>query len=145
MQHLPLGGGDRVALAEMHRVLKPGGVLYIRTNVQAFPRVPDDPVAVWHKYDPAELAEKLRAAGFEILRLSRINALLGLAEIPGELRAARTRKKHSSFEVVSKPLRKSPAWSSAVKRAWLRLEGRAIRAGLRLPTGRSLVALCRRR
>lgn len=145
MQHLPLGGGDRVALAEMHRVLKPGGVLYIRTNVQSFPRVPDDPAAVWHKYDPAELSEKLRSAGFDILRLSRINALLGLAEIPGELRAARTRQKHSSFEVVSKPLRKSPAWSAAIKRAWLRVEGRAIRAGVQLPTGRSLVALCRRK
>ena len=145
MQHLPLGGGDTVALDEMHRVLKPGGLLYIRTNVQSYPRVPDDPVAVWHKYDPGELSGKLRASGFEILRLSRINALLGLAEIPGELRAARTRKKHSSFDVVSKPLRKSPAWSSALKRAWLRVEGRAVRAGMQLPTGRSLVALCRRR
>jgi SAM-dependent methyltransferase len=144
MQHLPLGGGDRAALAEMHRVLKPGGHLFIRTNVQAFPRVADDPVAVWHKYDPAELRAKLADAGFEIIRLSRINALLGLAEIPGELRAARTRRKHSSYEVVSKPLKESARWSAALKRAWLRIEGRAVRAGVPLPTGRSLIAFCRR-
>lgn len=144
MQHLPLEGGDHAALREMFRVLKPGGHLFIRTNVQSYPRVSDDPVAVWHKYEPGELETKLRAAGFEVLRLSRINALLGLAEIPGELRAARTRSTHSSYEVVSKPLRPSASWSSAIKRAWLRMEGRAIRAGIRLPTGRSLIAFCRR-
>jgi SAM-dependent methyltransferase len=144
MQHLPLDGGDRVTLREMHRVLKPGGHLFIRTNVQAFPRVSDDPVAVWHKYDVGELRDKLRDAGFDVLRLSRMNALLGLAEIPGELRRARERKQHTSYEVVSKPLRQSPAWSNAIKRAWLRMEGRVVRAGVPLPTGRSLIALCRR-
>jgi SAM-dependent methyltransferase len=144
MQHLPLHGGDRVALREMHRVLKPGGYLFIRTNVQAFPHVPDDPIAVWHKYEPDELAGKLTDSGFSVVRLSRINALLGLAEIPGELRRGRDRRHHSSYDVVTAPMRKPRAWSSALKRAWLRLEGRAIRAGVRLPMGRSLIALCRR-
>lgn len=144
MQHLPLAGGDRTALAEMYRVLKPGGYLFVRTNVQAFPRVPDDAEAVWHKYDADELRTKLDDAGFSIIRLSRINALLGLAEIPGELRRARQGQRHTSYSVVSSARREHAKWSSALKRRWLRLEGHAIRLGLRLPTGRSLVALCRR-
>jgi SAM-dependent methyltransferase len=143
LQHLPLDGGDRLALAEMHRVLKPGGHLFVRTNVQAFPRVPDDPEAVWHKYEPAELEGKLRNAGFTILRLSRINALLGLAEIPGEWRRRGRLREHTSYQVVRSTPSQRARWAAGVKRAWLRLEGRAVRAGIRLPTGRSLVALCR--
>jgi SAM-dependent methyltransferase len=144
MQHLPLGGGDVAALNEMHRVLKPGGYLFIRTNVQAFPRVPDDPEAVWHKYEPRELATKLREAGFSVVRLSRINALLGLAEIPGEVLRKVAGKGHSSYDVVSRPVPPSGGLLSVLKRRWLRLEGSAVRAGLSLPTGRSLIALCRR-
>src|SRR5438128_6252716 len=81
LQHLPLAGGDRKALQEMARVLKRGGHLLVRTNAQAFPRTRDDQRFQFHRYRPAELREKLQEAGFRVLRLSRVNALLGLAEI----------------------------------------------------------------
>jgi SAM-dependent methyltransferase len=144
LQHLPLDGGDRAALGEMRRVLRPRGHLFIRTNAQAFPRVPDDRAAVWHKYEPDELADKLADAGFSIVRLSRINALLSLAEIPKEVRRARQRRRHSSYDVVNAPPRQQRRWAAALKRAWLVNEGRMVRAGLRLPMGRSIVALCQR-
>src|SRR5439155_18466147 len=102
----------------------------------------------WHKYEPHEMAAKLKDAGFTVLRLSRINAVLGLVEILGELRRARHQHSspnhHSSYDVVTTPVKRSATWTTRLKRGWLRVEGRAVRAGLRLPVGRSLVALCRR-
>ena len=141
-QHLPLRGGDLVALAEIHRVLRPGGLLLLRTNAQATPRVEDDVVASFHKYEPAELAAKLRATGFDVLRLSRINGLLGLAEIPRELRAKRSRS-DSGYRGILADTKGEPGWSRGLKEGWLRLEGRAVAAGTRLPMGRTIVALCR--
>jgi SAM-dependent methyltransferase len=142
VQHLPLAGGDIIAMGEMHRVLKPGGTLLLRTNAQAYPRTPDDTRFAFHRYEPAELRKKLESSGFDVLRLSRINAILGLAEIPRELRASRSQP--SAYHgILARPGRRS--WSNALKRKWLRLEGRMIRAGVPLPVGRTILALCARR
>lgn len=142
VQHLPLGGGDVRALREMRRVMRAGGVLLLRTNAQAFPHVGDDPTYNFHKYEPAELRAKLREAGFTVLRCSRVNALLGLAEIPRELRAKREHGEHEYRGILATP-RARPDWAHALKRRWLRVEGRAVRAGVRLPMGRTIMALCR--
>lgn len=142
LQHLPLAGGDRRALAEIARVLRPGGCLLLRTNAQAFPTEPDDVAHDFHKYRPVELRERLQQAGFDVLRLGRLNALLGLAEIPRELRARN--QGHSYHGLLSEP-RREPRWKSAPKRAWLRLEGWAVEYGGSWPLGRTTIALCRRR
>ena len=141
LQHLPLDGGDATALAEMRRVLRPGGHLLLRTNAQAFPHAADDPEFNFHKYRPGELRDKLAAAGFTVLRLSRLNALLGLAEIPRELRATRTQG--GGYHGILAAPTHGASLSATLKRRWLRLEGRAVRAGLPLPFGRTIVALCR--
>ncbi len=140
LQHLPLNGGDDAALAEFHRVLKPGGHLFVRTNAQSFPVSPDDPDANFHKYRTDELRNKLTQAGFEVLRIGRLNALLGLAEIPRELRSAK-RTKRGYQGILAQPGK--PGALAGFKRTWLRQEGRLLRAGLQLPLGRTLVALCR--
>ncbi len=141
LQHLPLGGGDERALGEIVRVLKPGGHVFIRTNGQSFPRAADDPTYQFHKYETPELRAKLIAAGLHVVRLGRLNALLGLAEIPRELRAQSA--EHSYHGLLSEP-RAEAAWSRWLKRAWLRTEGRLVRRGASLPLGRTIVALCRR-
>lgn len=142
VQHLPLEGGDERALREMWRILRPGGFLLLRTNAQAFPRGADDPEYDFRRYVTGDLRGKLTGAGFEIVRLGRLNALLGLAEIPRDLRAAR-REGSGYHGILSRP---APAGSLAgrLKRSWLRLEGRAVRAGLSLPGGRAHLALCRK-
>lgn len=144
VQHLPLDGGDRLALAEMYRVLRPGGYLLLRTNAQALPHVADDREFNFHKYRRRELAMKLARTGFQVRRCSRINALLGLAEIPRELRAARRRTGENSYSGILAHTRPEPRWSRALKRRWLRLEGAAVRAGLHVPLGRTVLALCRK-
>jgi SAM-dependent methyltransferase len=143
LQHLPLGGGDVTALGEMHRVLKPGGTLFIRTNGQSYPRTRDDHEFNFHKYEPGELRAKLGAAGFGVKRLSRINALLGLAEIPRELRANRDQKSDGYHGILAPPSSDHPV-SRKLKRGWLKLEGRAVAAGVSLPLGRTIVAVCER-
>ena len=141
LQHLPLDGGDRRAMHEIVRVLKPGGYVFIRTNGQSFPRAADDPVYQFHKYETAELRDKLTAAGLRVIRVGRLNALLGLAEIPRELKA--DRGGHSYHGLLSEP-RVEPAWRAGFKRAWLRFEGRLVSVGGSWPLGRTIVAVCQR-
>ena len=138
LQHLPLGGGDARALAEIRRVLRPGGLLFVRTNAQALPRTPDDPQYNFHKYTTHELRAKLEAGGFHVRRIGRVNAVLGLAEIPRELRARRSSEGGYVGLLATIP-RLGFAWHA--KRAWLRLESKFVAAGLSLPLGRTLVAL----
>lgn len=142
LQHLPLNRGDETALAELHRVLRPGGYLLARTNAQAFPRTPDDPEHDFHKYRPAELARKMTAAGFTVIRLSRLNALLGLAEIPRELRA--NHEAGRGYHGILSDPGTAEGLAGRLKRRWLSVEARAVARGWKLPAGRTLLALCRR-
>ena len=67
---------DRGALREMARVLKPGGVLVI--TVPAFQALWSDWDVVLHhvrRYRRAQLVDRLREAGFELLHCSYINVL----------------------------------------------------------------------
>jgi SAM-dependent methyltransferase len=141
LQHLPIDGGDARALAEFARVLRPGGALLIRTNAQSFPRIPEDREFAYRRYEAAELRERLVAAGFEIRIFGRVNALLGLAEIPRELRARRDNAP-TYHGILTQP-RQEHGVARAVKLGMLRLEGRALAAGWQLPLGRTIFALCR--
>lgn len=141
LQHLPLDGGDSTALSEFARVLAPRGVLLVRTNAQSIPRTREDKEFSFRKYEPKMLRRRLVAAGFDVEILGRCNAVLGLAEIPRELRAAR-QQSHDYHGILAEPRGESAIVHSILRR-WLRFEGRAMIAGLPLPLGRTLFALCR--
>lgn len=139
IQHLPLDRGDLQALSEFFRVLRPGGYLLLRTNAQSWPHTIDDPANNFRKYSPALLRDRLNQAGFVIDYLSRANALLGLAEIPREARASREGG-HGYHGILAEP-RGHAGIGRSLKRGMLRIEGVAIANHMRLPFGRSLVAL----
>ncbi len=141
LQHLPHPSGDVVAMSELRRVLKPSGYLLVRTNAQAFPHTPDDPAAMFRKYRTADLRSKLARSGLTPIRLSRVNALLGLAEIPRELRATRATGSAGYHGLLAEP--KTPGPVDRLKRWWLEREGAAVAAGMTLPLGRTILALCR--
>ncbi len=140
LQHLPLGNGDARALAEFNRVLKPGGYVLLRTNSQSWPRTVDDPVNDFRKYEPELLSTRLKDAGFQIDYLSRANALLGLAEIARETRA--TKESGHGYHGLLADARQESDIARSLKRSVLQLEGAAIARRVRLPFGRSIVALC---
>ncbi|MEP6914247.1 MAG: class I SAM-dependent methyltransferase [Acidobacteriota bacterium] len=143
LQHLPLDGGDARALAEIRRILKAGAAFVLRTNAQSTPRTEDDEQYQFHRYETRELRRKLMAAGFRVERIGRVNAALGLAEIPREWRAlqATGRAYHGVLAAAPEPGRLSALdqW----KRRWLRMEGLAMLRGWSLPFGRTHVAVCR--
>ena len=139
IQHLPLDRGDLRALGEFFRALKPGGYLLLRTNAQSWPHSVDDPTNNFRKYSPALLRERLDQSGFEIDFLSRANALLGLAEIPREAKASRETG-HGYHGILADAGRQSGLGRS-LKRGMLRAEGVAIANRMKLPFGRSIVAL----
>jgi SAM-dependent methyltransferase len=68
---------DGCALEEVHRVLKPGGLLLLRVPAHDWLRGEHDRlVHTRHRYAWGEVADMLRAAGFHVEQLSWANTLL---------------------------------------------------------------------
>ena len=73
LYHLAVGD-DLAALAELKRVLKPGGSLLMRVAAYNWIRGAHDTAThTRHRYTRGELVEKLRRTGFEVLRSSYAN------------------------------------------------------------------------
>jgi SAM-dependent methyltransferase len=68
---------DRSAVAEMARVLKPGGLLLVRVPAfKALWGAHDEAVHSRHRYTRGELAALLRSQGFELVRATYCNFFL---------------------------------------------------------------------
>jgi SAM-dependent methyltransferase len=133
---------DLGTLRHLFDVLEPGGVLVL--TVPAHPFLFDEMDTIAHhrrRYRRAELGDKLRAARFEIRRLSHFMApLVPLVALRWLVRALPGRR--SATERRRAELRVTPVLNGLM-RAALRLERPLVRASL-LPFGSSLIAVAAR-
>ncbi|MDQ3898205.1 MAG: class I SAM-dependent methyltransferase [Actinomycetota bacterium] len=157
LQHLTTEAAA-AALAEMRRVLRPGGRLLVRTNA-AFGRSHVEERDDWRLYRPESLREALRGAHFDVETLTPANSLQALwASIPRPGQRSHACRHgngpHGAQAGVRGPERSVaglgiPTPVSPLKNRLLltvlQAEARWLaRPGRRLPFGHSLYAVARR-
>ena len=125
------------AVTEINRVLKPGGLFFVREPAYEWMRGSHDvAVATRHRYTLSELTALLRSHGFEIKRASYANTFLfGAAAAHRVL----SRLRHSEESDV----RPVAGWMNTVFARVLRFEARALR-WFALPFGLSAIVLAKK-
>jgi SAM-dependent methyltransferase len=144
---------DTSALAEIRRVLKPGGLFLLRVPAHDWLNGEHDRlVHTRHRYSRPEVASKLSEAGFSVERLSWANTLLFPPAVAKRLfegyalrvaRGALNRGPAESGESAEPDLWQPPAALNAVLTHVVGLEAFAIPAGVPLPFGLSILAVAR--
>lgn len=138
IEHTP---DDRVTLAELRRVTRPGGFLLV--TVPAYQRLWSAHDVANHHYRRYE-RRTLRAAALEsgwiVQRLTSFNSLL-LAPAAA-IRLAERRRAHDA-DVGASTLHVGPPWVNRVLEQPLRAEAQWLRRGRTLPAGLSLLAVLR--
>jgi ubiquinone/menaquinone biosynthesis C-methylase UbiE len=127
------------ALAELARVLKPGGALVV--NVAAMPWLRGDHALLSEearRYDRRDLRRKLAAAGFTVERLTHTNATL----LP-MMMAVRALQRVRGARAAASDIAVPPAPINAALAALLRLEAQLVRH-VDLPAGSSILCLARK-
>jgi SAM-dependent methyltransferase len=77
LAQLPGEGMDECAISEMYRVLKPGGVSFVRVPAYEWIHSSHDrALGTQKRYRLGVLTEKMKRAGFHILRVTYANSLL---------------------------------------------------------------------
>jgi SAM-dependent methyltransferase len=131
---------DRLALAEAHRVLKPGGLLLLRVPAHDWLRGEHDRlVHTRHRYSRAEIATKLEDAGFEVDRLSWANTVLFPPAV-----AKRLLERIQSAPSDGEPdLWQPPGPINSIFESAVAVESALIPRGVPLPFGLSILAVAR--
>jgi len=126
------------AISEMNRVLRPGGLLFIREPAYQWMRGAHDVAVGTHRrYTLTDLRRLLLAHGFTIRRATYANTLLFWLAAPHRLLS----KWRGSTESDVKPV---PRWLNAALGAALKLESRML-SRVAFPFGLSAVTLARKK
>jgi len=129
---------DRAAVAEMARVVRPGGVLLVRVPaLRALWGAHDVEVQSRHRYTRGELVALLAGVGLRVERATYCNSILLPLLFARRTLDRRLRREGSDVGFLPAPLE----W--AFRRALL-LEAALVRRGFSFPIGASVVALARK-
>ncbi|MDP9075588.1 MAG: class I SAM-dependent methyltransferase [Actinomycetota bacterium] len=131
---------DIGALVELRRVTMSGG--YLLVTVPAYQWLwSDGDVQLGHqrRYRAAEIAQRCRAAGWTVVQSSYFNTAL----LP-PIAAVRWARRRRSGSFAATELEQTGPWANRLLRLPMQFEARLVAAGVRLPTGVSIVVLCRR-
>jgi len=131
------------AIGEIHRVLKPGGLAFVRVAAYEWMRSShDSALDTQHRYQLDELIGKMKQAGFDVLRSTHANSLLMPLAVFRRLLLKR-------FGLASgsdvKPLPSSLRWLNSAMTATLRTEARWLRRpAARLGFGLSAICIAQK-
>jgi SAM-dependent methyltransferase len=140
LEQLSVKAGDQ-AIHEMHRVLKPGGGLYLRVPAFEWMRSShDEDLRTEHRYSRPELREMLHRAGFELGLATYANTLL----FPVVLLRRSLKLFGIGRGTDVKPLPAGLRWIDPIFRRILAAEAGILGANRSLPFGLSVICYARK-
>jgi SAM-dependent methyltransferase len=130
---------DKAAVAEMARVLRPGGLLLVRVPaLRVLWGAHDEAVLSRHRYTRPELRGILGAVGLEVVRMTYANSVLFPLLLARRTLDRAMGRQGSDVSFLPAPLE----WGF---RQALLAEAALVRRGVHLPIGASVVGLARKR
>jgi SAM-dependent methyltransferase len=135
VEHTP---DDRVTLAELRRVCKPGGWLLVTVPAyQALWSLHDTANHHYRRYERATLRSAALAAGWRIERMTSFNGVL----LPPAAAVRLAQRRRRDMNNYTPGITLGPQWLNAALEWPLRVESRWLARGRTLPAGLSLLAV----
>jgi ubiquinone/menaquinone biosynthesis C-methylase UbiE len=137
-------GNDDRAISEMHRVLKPGGIAFVRGAAYRWMRSGhDEALGTQRRYNLGELREKIERPGFTVLRTTYANSLAFPLVLLRRLVLKRIGLADRGSDV--KPLPPGLEWLNRILTNALRTEARYLKdPQATLPAGLSVICIARK-
>lgn len=141
---IPGKGQDKRAISEMHRVLRPGGVAFVRAAAyQWMLSGHDKALGTQRRYNLQTLTQEMKQAGFHILRATYANSLLLPVAAMRRLILKRLQLVDSGSDV--KPLPPKFEWLNQILKNVLYREARLLKQpGFNLKAGLSAICVARK-